>query len=79
MEIRPKVTEYVRLRLENLRKEYAGEYQNGSVIKTNAMKYLPNFFYKGQLDTVRGIGENVLSCRVVSCRVLSCPVLSCLV
>ena len=27
----------------------AGPYHNASVLKTNAMKYLPNFFYKAQV------------------------------
>jgi len=85
MEIRPKVTEYVRLRILALRKQHeaaiaAGKiagsvalkvdesfiptdevneeekrrqlsfhYKNASVLKINAMKYLPNFFAKGQL------------------------------
>lgn len=66
MEIRPKVTEYVRLRILALRRQAAAgassssseagsaagsvpDYQNISVLKINAMKYLPNFFAKGQL------------------------------
>ena len=96
MEIRAKVTEYVRLRIEALRMRRApscsaaavassaasaaaaapaagkpaaseadgeadgestrtwGEtsYQNVSVMKTNAMKYLPNFFRPGQLSKI---------------------------
>ncbi|KXJ16048.1 tRNA (guanine-N(7)-)-methyltransferase A [Exaiptasia diaphana] len=32
-----------------LRQSHPGEYQNISIIRTNAMKYLPNFFKKGQL------------------------------
>jgi tRNA (guanine-N7-)-methyltransferase len=50
MEIRPKVTEYVRLRILALRRQTPGSYDNISVIKTNAMKYLPCFFAKGQLS-----------------------------
>ncbi len=87
MEIRPKVTEYVRLRVLALRKQAASDaaaraagtplcpplptvvptslgaddgdlvargsgasFQNVSVLKTNAMKYLPNFFARGQLS-----------------------------
>uniref|UniRef100_A0A7S4DB82 tRNA (guanine(46)-N(7))-methyltransferase n=2 Tax=Heterosigma akashiwo TaxID=2829 RepID=A0A7S4DB82_HETAK len=50
MEIRPKVTEYVRLRIEALRKQNPGEYQNAAVLRTNAMRYLPNFFKKGEIE-----------------------------
>jgi tRNA (guanine-N7-)-methyltransferase len=50
MEIRPKVCEYVRLRIEALRKQQPGSYQNVSCMKTNAMRYLPNFFNKGQMS-----------------------------
>ncbi|KAG2450298.1 hypothetical protein HYH02_004805 [Chlamydomonas schloesseri] len=32
-----------------LRRESPGSYRNASVMRTNAMKYLPNFFKKGQL------------------------------
>jgi tRNA (guanine-N7-)-methyltransferase len=32
-----------------LRLENPGQYQNISVMRHNAMKYLPNFFRKGQL------------------------------
>jgi hypothetical protein len=32
-----------------LRRENPGQYQNISVLRHNAMKYLPNFFRKGQL------------------------------
>lgn len=48
MEIRAKVTEYVRLRIVASRKEHEkdGAYQNASVIRTNSMKYLPNYFAK---------------------------------
>lgn len=49
LEIRAKVTEYVRLRIMAHRKENPGKYHNCSVMRTNAMKYLPNFFPKGSL------------------------------
>ena len=52
LEIRAKVTEYVRLRIVSQRKEHPGEYQNCSVMRTNAMKYLPNFFRKGSLEKI---------------------------
>lgn len=48
MELRDKVTEYVKERVESLRK--GGEYQNVSVLRTNAQKYLPNYFRKAQLQ-----------------------------
>ncbi|KAJ3105935.1 tRNA (guanine-N(7)-)-methyltransferase (tRNA(m7G46)-methyltransferase) [Phlyctochytrium planicorne] len=57
MEIRVKVEDFVEKRIVALRnqnkdkkKEEAGSYQNISVIRMNAMKFLPNFFEKGQLS-----------------------------
>ena len=49
-----------RLRILALRTEHraaalpapAGRYENVSVMRTNAMKYLPNLFHKGQLSKV---------------------------
>ena len=52
LEIRTKVTEYVRLRIVALRKEHPGQYENASVMRTNAMKYLPNFFAKASLQKI---------------------------
>jgi len=49
LEIREKVVEYVTERFEKMRKEQPGQYQNVAVVRTNAMKYLPNYFKKGQL------------------------------
>jgi tRNA (guanine-N7-)-methyltransferase len=49
MEIRAKVTEYVRLRIVAARKESPGSYENCSVLRTNSMKYLPNYFAKGSI------------------------------
>ncbi|XP_054257940.1 tRNA (guanine-N(7)-)-methyltransferase isoform X2 [Macrosteles quadrilineatus] len=49
MEIRVKVSDYVMDRIEALRSQNPGQYQNIACIRTNAMKYLPNYFYKGQL------------------------------
>jgi tRNA G46 methylase TrmB len=34
---------------ESLRLEHPGQYENVSCVRTNAMKYLPNFFRKEQL------------------------------
>ncbi|KAJ3070458.1 tRNA (guanine-N(7)-)-methyltransferase (tRNA(m7G46)-methyltransferase) [Podochytrium sp. JEL0797] len=53
MEIRPLVEEYVNQRIEALRaqnKDQAESYQNISVLRMNAMKFLPNFFEKAQLE-----------------------------
>jgi len=52
MEIRAKVTEYVRLRILALRKEVPGSYQNASVMRTNSMKFLPNYFPKGSVQKI---------------------------
>ncbi|XP_071725030.1 tRNA (guanine-N(7)-)-methyltransferase [Rutidosis leptorrhynchoides] len=50
MEIRDKVTEYVKERIIALRAtNNNGDYQNISVVRTNSMKYIPNYFEKGQL------------------------------
>jgi len=50
MEIRVKVSDYVRDRVEALRQQNPGEYENVACLRSNAMKFLPNFFYKGQLE-----------------------------
>ena len=52
MEIRAQVSEYVRERSLALRKEHPGEYQNISGLRTNSMKFLPNYFEKGQLKKI---------------------------
>eukprot|EP00123_Amoebidium_parasiticum_P009990 comp19826_c0_seq1/m.23850 comp19826_c0_seq1/g.23850 ORF comp19826_c0_seq1/g.23850 comp19826_c0_seq1/m.23850 type:complete len:261 (-) comp19826_c0_seq1:122-904(-) len=53
MEIRVKVSDYVNDRIVALRKQHRGNaYQNISVIRTNAMKFIPNFFRKGQLKKI---------------------------
>jgi len=52
MEIRDKVTQYVEDRLVSLRAKEEGKYLNVTVKRTNAMKYLPNFFHKGQLQKI---------------------------
>lgn len=49
MEIRIKVQEYVRERILALRKREPGLYENVSVMRMNAQKFLPNFFHAGQL------------------------------
>lgn len=50
MEIRTKVSDYVNKRILSLRDENPGSYENVSVIRANAMKFLPNFYRKGQLS-----------------------------
>eukprot|EP00934_Nitzschia_sp_Nitz4_P001847 Nitzschia sp. Nitz4//scaffold362_size15054//13434//14288//NITZ4_008903-RA/size15054-processed-gene-0.3-mRNA-1//1//CDS//3329549253//1847//frame0 len=50
MEIRAKVTEYVRLRIVASRKEHPGKYQNCSVMRTNSMKFLTHYFPKASLS-----------------------------
>ena len=50
LEIRDRVTEYVRLKIGALRANHPGKYGNAAVLRTNAMKYLPNYFRKGQLE-----------------------------
>lgn len=49
IEIRVKVLDYVKDRIEALRAQNPGQYTNISCIRSNAMKYLPNFFQKGQV------------------------------
>ena len=51
MEIRVKVEEYVYERIQALRKQNPKQYENISIIRMNAMKFLPNFFEKGQVST----------------------------
>jgi len=52
MEIRAKVCEYVRRRIEALRDEHPGQYNNASCLRTNCMRYLPNFFKKQQIEKI---------------------------
>ncbi|KAL1920918.1 uncharacterized protein VTP21DRAFT_11553 [Calcarisporiella thermophila] len=52
MEIRVQVEQYVWERIQALRKQQPGSYENVSVMRMNAMKFLPNFFEKGQLSKV---------------------------
>ena len=50
MEIRVKVSDYVKDRIQALRTQNDGKYQNIACVRTNAMKFLPNFFRKGQVS-----------------------------
>lgn len=49
LEIRVKVSDYVQDRIQALQHNHPHHYTNIAVLRTNAMKYLPNFFHKGQL------------------------------
>ncbi|KAF9437418.1 tRNA (guanine-N(7)-)-methyltransferase (tRNA(m7G46)-methyltransferase) [Entomortierella beljakovae] len=50
MEIRVKVEEYVNQKILALRTNHPGSYDNISILRMNAMKFLPNFFEKHQLS-----------------------------
>nr|CAG4652102.1 EOG090X0BSB [Triops cancriformis] len=50
LEIRVKVSDYVQDRIKALRLQNPGEYNNIACLRSNAMKYLPCFFGKGQLQ-----------------------------
>ncbi|CAL8382647.1 unnamed protein product [Boreogadus saida] len=50
LEIRVKVSDYVQDRIRSLRAADDGGYQNVACLRSNAMKYLPNYFTKGQLS-----------------------------
>ncbi|XP_023689092.1 tRNA (guanine-N(7)-)-methyltransferase isoform X1 [Paramormyrops kingsleyae] len=50
LEIRVKVSDYVQDRIRSLRVAESGRYQNIACLRSNAMKYLPNYFAKGQLS-----------------------------
>lgn len=52
MEIRTKVEQYVYERIKALRVQKPGNYQNVSIMRMNAMKFLPNFFEKAQLSKI---------------------------
>ncbi|VVC40788.1 Hypothetical protein CINCED_3A021270 [Cinara cedri] len=49
MEIRVKVSQYVIERIKALRAQQPNCYSNIACIRTNVIKYLPNFFKKGQI------------------------------
>jgi tRNA (guanine-N7-)-methyltransferase len=54
LEIRNQVAEFVRERIKAMRRQYGdlGSYQNVSCIRANSMKFLPNFFFKGQISKI---------------------------
>jgi len=43
-------TEYVRQRILALRQKEPGKFQNAASIRSNTMKHLTQYFYKGQLE-----------------------------
>lgn len=49
MEIRVKVSDYVRDKIRALRVNHPGQFTNIACIRANAMKYLPNFFRSGMM------------------------------
>lgn len=50
LEIRVKVSDYVQDRIRALRAAPGGGFQNIACLRSNAMKHLPNFFRKGQVQ-----------------------------
>ncbi|MCJ1418542.1 tRNA (guanine-N(7)-)-methyltransferase (tRNA(m7G46)-methyltransferase) [Xylographa parallela] len=54
LEIRTQVTEYVQDRIKALRNQNPDTplYQNIACLRANTMKFLPNFFHKGQLSKI---------------------------
>lgn len=52
LEIRSQVARYVEEKIWALREQQPGSYQNTSCLRANTMKFLPNFFNKGQLSKI---------------------------
>ena len=52
MEIREKVSSYVKEKITGLREIHRGKYENVAVLKTNAMKCLPNYIKRKQLEKI---------------------------
>lgn len=52
LEIRPTVTQFVQDRIWALRAQNPGQFQNAACFRANTMKFLPNFFKKGQLSKI---------------------------
>lgn len=56
MEIRTSVTEFVQSKVKALRAQNAESdptaYQNVACVRANSMKFLPNFFERGQLKKI---------------------------
>nr|CAI5838556.1 unnamed protein product [Callosobruchus analis] len=60
MEIRVKVSDYVVDRIKALRSQHPGGYENIACLRSNAMKYLPNFFKKGQVRFLLGCRNTLM-------------------
>lgn len=52
MEIRDKVTNYVGEKIHTYRKNYYPYYNNIAIIRTNAIKFLPNYIRKKQIEKI---------------------------
>uniref|UniRef100_A0A0M3IBP1 tRNA (guanine-N(7)-)-methyltransferase n=2 Tax=Ascaris TaxID=6251 RepID=A0A0M3IBP1_ASCLU len=52
LEIRVKVSDFVQDRIKALRLREPGNYRNVACLRTNAMKYLPNYFDRHQLSKI---------------------------
>ncbi|VEL31586.1 unnamed protein product, partial [Protopolystoma xenopodis] len=52
IEIRIKVCDYVQEKIRALREQNPGEYENIACIRTNAMRFLPNYFNQSQLHKI---------------------------
>ncbi|KIV98891.1 tRNA (guanine-N(7)-)-methyltransferase [Verruconis gallopava] len=52
MEIRTAVTEFVQEKIKALRHQDPSTYQNVACLRANTMKFMPNFFRKGQLTKI---------------------------
>ena len=52
LEIRVKVSDYVQDRIQALQQNHPDQYTNIAILRSNAMKYLPNMFHKGQLSKI---------------------------
>lgn len=47
-----KVSDYVKEKIKALRSKHPGEFDNIACLRSNAMKYLPNYIKKGQLTAM---------------------------
>jgi len=52
LEIRVKVSDFVQDKIKALRSNNPGQFGNVACLRTNAMKYLPNYFEKHQLSKI---------------------------
>ena len=52
LELRTKVAAYVSDRITALRSQFPDKYKNISILRSNAMKFLPNLFHKHQVHYI---------------------------